>query len=148
MRFLIDTNVLLAATMKELPNHSKSRDFVEGVLSSDNPWCLSWVNVYEYLRVITHPRVFKRPLKWSEAKTQADTLLSHPYLDILIETNRHLKALEKATLGAGSVSGNFVHDCHVAALMLEHDVRRIVTYDTHFRRFPDIEAVFPEDLTI
>jgi predicted nucleic acid-binding protein len=70
-------------------------------------------------------------------------LLAHPTLEILGETERHLAALELVAGEAGSVSGNFVHDCHLGALMHEHDVRQIITFDTHFRRFPGIEVVQP-----
>ena len=146
MRFLIDTNILLQATIEELPKHSQCRDFIEGVLNSDEPWCLTWVNIYEYLRVITHPRVFARPLKWDDARAQIEVLLAHPYLDLISETDRHLKTLDEVVDKAGSVSGNFVHDCHIATLMQEYDLRQIVTYDTHFRRFQNIDVVFPEDI--
>ena len=41
------------------------------------------------------------------------------------------------------LSGNLMHDAHTAALMREHGIRRIVTRDTDFHRFPFLEAVDP-----
>jgi len=148
MRVLVDTNVLLAATVRQLPAHAESREFAERLLSSAAPWCLSWVNIYEYLRVATHPRVFSKPLKWTEARAAVSQFLASPQLEILSETPSHLATLEKVVAEAGSVSGNFVHDCHVAALMREHDVRRIVTFDTHFRRFSKIDVATPRDVDL
>ncbi len=143
MRFLVDTNVLVSATFAELPGHDESVTFVARVLASMEPWCLAWVVVYEYLRVVTHPQVFARPLSWADAIRQAHRLLEHPSLQVLAETERHVAVLDAVVRDAGGASGNFVHDCHIAALMAEHDARRIVTYDSHFRRFPGIEVVKP-----
>ena len=145
MRPLVDTNVLLAATFEELAGHAVGRVFLDRVLHGDRPWCLSWVNVYEYLRVSTHPRVFQRPLAWDEALAQVASLLAHPRVTLLQETDRHLDVFENVVQKAGGASGNFVHDCHIAALMNEHDVGRIVTADSHFRRFPGLEVLAPEE---
>ena len=139
-RFLVDTNVLLAATFEELPSHEAARTLMERIFASDDPWCLSWVNVYEYLRVATHARVFARPLPFTDALRQVEEALGHPGLTVLTETQRHRTMLRRAVTDAGGARGNFVHDCHVAALMLEHDVRLVITEDRHFRRFTFIEA--------
>jgi toxin-antitoxin system PIN domain toxin len=143
VRLLVDTNVLLAATIRQLPAHAECRAFAERLLSSSSPWCLSWVNIYEFLRVATHPRVFSKPLRWSEARAALAPFLEHPRLELIVETPGHRAALERVVEDAGSVAGNFVHDCHLAALMHEHDVRRIVTLDTHFRRFARLDVVGP-----
>lgn len=41
------------------------------------------------------------------------------------------------------LSGNLFHDAHTATLMLEHGIRRIVTRDMDFHRFPFLEVVDP-----
>jgi len=145
MRFLVDTNVLVAATVEALPEHTASCAFVEAVVRGTDPWCLCWVNVYEFLRVVTHPRVFQRPLRWEQALLQVKSLLGHPALEVLAETPRHVEILTRVVAEAGGASGNFVHDCHVAALMAEHDVRRIVTFDAHYRRFVGLNVVSPAE---
>jgi hypothetical protein len=138
---------LLAASIRQLPAHAECRAFAGRLLGASTPWCLSWVNVYEFLRVATHPRVFSRPLNWSDAVAAISPFLSHPRIELIVETPDHRSALEKTAAEAGSVSGNFVHDCHLAALMREHDVRRIVTFDTHFRRFEHLEVVRPSEVS-
>jgi toxin-antitoxin system PIN domain toxin len=148
VRLLVDTNVLLAATIRQLPEHAECRAFAERLLSAASPWCLSWVNVYEFLRVATHPRVFSKPLLWPEASAALAPFLSHPRLELIVETPGHHAALERVVEDAGSVAGNFVHDCHLAALMHEHDVRRIVTLDTHFRRFGRLEVEHPREASL
>lgn len=143
MRVLVDTNVLVAATFPDVEAHPTALDFLTRLLAANRPWCLAWMNVYEYLRVVTHPRVFASPLSWRRALEQVEALLDHPWIEILPEGDRHVACLRDVAAKAAPVSGNFVHDCHLAALMREHDVRRIVTLDSHFRRFPDLEVVHP-----
>ena len=41
------------------------------------------------------------------------------------------------------ISGNLMHDAHIAVLMLEHGVSRICTRDTDCRRFPFLEPLDP-----
>ena len=40
-------------------------------------------------------------------------------------------------------AGNLVSDAHLTALMLENEVKTILTSDRDFRRFPRIEARDP-----
>lgn len=143
MRYLLDTNVLVGASFLEAPQHEDCLAVVQKTLAGRQPWCLSWVNVYEFLRVATHRKVFPRPLSFQSAKRQMQNLLDHPTIELLQETPRHLEVLDEVSALAGSVSGNFVHDCHLAALMREHDVKRIITLDTHFRRFGIFEVLSP-----
>ncbi len=135
--------------MKEVSGHASAINLVIKVLEGDDPWCLSWVNVYEFLRVTTHHRVFPRPLTFDDAFSQIEILLTHPACEILQETPRHAKVLVELAERARPVSGNFVHDCHIAALMMEHDVRGIVTFDSHFRRFaPFINVLTPDEASV
>jgi len=135
MRFLVDTNVLVAAAMSGLPQHREAYEFMRTEVAGAKHWCLSWVNVYEFLRVTTHRKVFPKPLSWQDAYTRMAKLMEHQGLEILAETDSHFRVAKEVAAAAGSVSGNFVHDCHVAALMVEHEVQRIVTYDSDFRKF-------------
>lgn len=45
------------------------------------------------------------------------------------------------------VSGVQVHDARLAAVMKTHGIARIVTFNvSDFDRFPDIEAVHPDEI--
>ena len=39
--------------------------------------------------------------------------------------------------------GTFFHDAHLAALCLEHGIRKIATTDIEFRKFPFLEVIDP-----
>jgi toxin-antitoxin system PIN domain toxin len=146
MRFLVDTNILVAASVKEVSYHLDAVTFIKKILTIQKPWCLSWINIYEFLRVVTHAKVLPKPISFDAALKQLELLITHPTCEILKETNRHPSVLKQVTAQAGIISGNFVHDCHIATLMREHDVGTIVTNDTHFRRFGNwINVVLAED---
>ena len=41
------------------------------------------------------------------------------------------------------VTGNLIHDAHIAALCFEHGVRALITGDRDFSRFPALTIVNP-----
>ena len=103
---------------------------------------VSWNIVYEFLRIITHPRVLRRPWSAPQAWEFVAAVLAAPALEVLIPTARHA-AIAAQTVGElAELRGNLLHDAHTAILMREHGVRRIVTRDTDFHRFPFLT---PED---
>ena len=62
-------------------------------------------------------------------------ILGSPTLVLLSETERHADVLTTMIKTSG-VSGNLVHDAHIAALCVEHGVRELITGDRDFSRFP------------
>lgn len=41
------------------------------------------------------------------------------------------------------VTGNLIHDAHIAALCLEHGVKKLLTGDRDFLRFPGLRVTNP-----
>lgn len=105
---------------------------------------MTWVNVFEYLRAVTHRRLVRpAPLTIEKALENVQALPSSPAVSRLDPGRRHLEVFSDVCREAAPVEGNFVHDCRVAAIMREHGVARILTRDTQFRRIPGIEVVDP-----
>lgn len=143
---LVDTNVLLYAINKDAERHTTSRQFIEWVVNGSQPWALSWGIAYEFLRVATHPRVFRRPLSVGRAYEFLDAILLCDHCVLLTETIYHQKVMQDAIGEVHRVSGNSIHDLHHAILMREHGIKDIVTYDSDFRAFPWIVVCRPEDI--
>ncbi|MFH1437755.1 MAG: TA system VapC family ribonuclease toxin [Pseudomonadota bacterium] len=141
MRVLVDTNILLHAINRDSDRHSSCRGFIEQVSGGVDPWCLTWSIIYEFLRVSTHKSVFPNPLPPDQSVDTVNRLLSSSTLEMLLETEKHRQYLDRAYRAAGPIRGNTFHDCHIASLMLEHDVKYIATMDRHFRLFPFVEIV-------
>ena len=141
--FVVDTNILLYAADESMPEHDTCRGLLEEWRRQSPVWYLTWGIVYEFLRVVTHPRVFRNPWNINDAWGFIQALLASRGLKILVETRRHPESVEDVLKELSHISGNLVFDMHTAILMKEHGVARIYTRDTHFHRFPFLEVIDP-----
>ena len=133
--FLVDTNVLLHAVNRDSPCHEAARESLESFMNGPEQWCLTWSIVYEYLRVATHPRVFKKPLTLEDAYDSILPVLQTGNCFLLSETEEHQHVLEQSKKQIHRLCGNVLHDLHIAVIMREHGVQEIVTRDHDFKAF-------------
>lgn len=140
---LVDTNILIHASNHDDPLHACCAAWLDEQRSGPDAWFLTWGVLYEYLRVVTHPRVLEKPLSATEAWRFVEALRSSPSLEILVETDRHADVLASILESMPNLAGNILHDVHTAALMKEHGVSRIATRDTDFHRFTFLEPFDP-----
>jgi predicted nucleic acid-binding protein len=54
---LLDTNILVYATIPGFEEHSRARGLLEDVFADDKFYCVTWVNILKYLRTVTHRRL-------------------------------------------------------------------------------------------
>ncbi|NHA15076.1 PIN domain-containing protein [Thioalkalivibrio sp. XN279] len=141
--FVVDTNVLLYAADADSEYHAPCRDLVEQARIQAAPWFLTWGICYEFLRVSTHPRVYRSPWTNAAAWRFIETLLASPSLSVLTATRRHAAVLRQCLDELPEARGNLMHDLHTATLMREHGIARIVTRDTDFHRFGFLEVIDP-----
>jgi len=138
----VDTNVLVYAEVKSTPQHRRAVEVLARLAGGGASWAIPWPCLYEFLRVVTHPRVFDPPVPVEIARADLRAVLASPSLHLLSETDRHAAVLDEI-LRESSASGNLVHDAHIAALCREHGVRELVTGDADFGRFRGIEVTNP-----
>ena len=141
--FLVDTNALVYAADESSPFHSRCYELLEKWRRQVPAWYLSWGIIYEFLRVSTHPRVFRNPWPGKQAWSFIEAILAVPSLGILLPTDRHALVVSEILEKNPYVSGNLMHDLHTAALMKEHGIKRIYTRDTDFHRFSFLEPIDP-----
>jgi len=141
--FVVDTNILVHAADADTPLHSCCLELLEHWRRQAPPWYLTWGILYEFLRVTTHPRVFRRPWPAPQAWRFVENLLGSPSIGILVPTDRHAEVAARIVSELPHLRGNLMHDAHTAALMREHGISRIYTRDTDFHRFPFLEPVDP-----
>jgi toxin-antitoxin system PIN domain toxin len=141
--FVVDTNVLLYAADRDAPAHGRCRELIESWRASARAWHVTWPIVYEFLRVITHPRVYRRPWTAKGAMQFVDAMLAAPGLAVLSPTERHAENLSELLRKMPALAGNVMYDVHTVTLMREHGVRAIYTRDADFHRFPGIEVIDP-----
>lgn len=141
--FVVDTNVLLYAADVRAPEHARCRALLERWRTQQGAWYLTWGICYEFLRVVTHPRVLRHPWTGQAANEFLAAVQQSPGLGMLLPTERHAAVLAEVLAEVPLIAGNLWHDVETAVLMREHGVRRICTRDTDFGRFPFLEAVDP-----
>ena len=141
--FVVDTNVLLYAANRDAPQHEQCRGLLERWRKRQEPWFLTWGICYEFARVATHPRVLEHPWSSDSAWRHIESLLASRALSVLTETDRHAAIVRTVIDETPALRGSLFHDAHIAILMREHGIRRIVTNDTDFHRFGFVEVVDP-----
>lgn len=138
----LDTNILVYAKRGEVAEHDRALELLRELAEGERPWALPWPCVYEFLRVVTHPRVFDPPTELEAALSDVESLLGSPSLVLLGEGPTHFEHLRQLAAPARS-SGNLVHDAHIAALCIEHGVSELLTRDRDFARFPRLRLRDP-----
>lgn len=141
--FVVDTNVLVYAADEAADEHEACRALLESWRTQPLPWYTTWNILYEFLRVTTHPRVFRTPWTVSAAWRFVESLLASSALGVLVPTRRHPEIAALTLAEVRGLRGNLLHDTHTAVLMREHGIRRLYTRDHDFQRFPFIEVLDP-----
>lgn len=131
----IDTNVLVYSEIISSTHHQTARTLLTELAEGRAPWAIPWPCVYEFLRVVTHPRVFSPPVPLALALEDLEQILASPTLVLLSETERHAEVMSTVVRESG-VTGSLLHDAHIAALCIEHGVSELITGDRDFSRFP------------
>jgi toxin-antitoxin system PIN domain toxin len=138
---LVDANLLIYAIDADSPHHTRSRRWLEEVLSSDTPVGLPWLVVLAFLRITTRAGIMRKPLSPEQAVGFVDDWLAQPYVVLMGPSEHHWAVLRNLLLAAGT-AGNLTSDAHVAALAIEHGCE-IASADNDFRRFPGVVLVNP-----
>ena len=142
MSYTIDANLLLYASNRDCDEHEPARQFIEDRGHDPDLLCLAWSTLSAYLRISTHPSIFRNPLAPDQAWANIQALIALPRTRITTEEDDfsdHYQRLAQETI----IRGNLVPDAHLAALMHQHGVRKIYTNDTDFRRFSFLEVINP-----
>ena len=140
----VDTNVLVYAEIETSPFCARARALLKRLSEGRGPWALPWPCLYEFLRVVTHPRVYRPPVPVDRARADLSMILASPSLVLLSQTERHAEILQEVLAESG-VAGNLVHDAHIVALCREHGVDELLTADRDFHRFRGLRIRNPFD---
>ena len=82
-----DVNVLVAAARSDHPQHAVARAWLEKTLAgteSDTPCTLMPMVLAGFLRLVTSPKIFKRPTPIEEAIGFVDALLTLPLVEMAV----------------------------------------------------------------
>jgi toxin-antitoxin system PIN domain toxin len=129
--------VLISAHRAELPRHLAARSALRNLAEGPQPWGLPVFCIAEFVRVVTHLRVFEPPTSLEQALRFVAALLAAPTLRLLSPGPRFPELFELCAR-QGDARGNLAFDAQIAAVCLEHGARDLWTLDRDFSRFPDL----------
>ena len=140
----VDTNILVYAHRTEAPKHDLARQWLIYLSEGETPWGLPVFCLGEFLRVVTHRRVFDPPSTLLQATTAIENLLASPSIRLLNPGPRYSARLLEIVRSA-EITGNIVFDAQIAAVCQEQGVDTLLTEDRDFGRFgrPKVKLLEP-----
>lgn len=138
---LVDLNVLLYAVNADAAQHVPIRAWWEAALNGEEPIALASVVILGFLRLSTHPRVFREPLTAQQALNKVDNWLAQPPVRILTESAEQWRIL-RGLLHDSGTAGNLTTDAHLASLAIAHGAV-LVSCDVDFQRFAKLQWMHP-----
>jgi toxin-antitoxin system PIN domain toxin len=139
----VPPNVLVSAHRPEAPDHDRVRQWLEDARTSPQPLGLPAATLSGFLRVVTHPRVFREPTPLKTALASAEALRRGPASRDVGPGERHWSIFRQLCEAVGA-RGNLVPDAYLAAIAIEHGAT-LVTVDRGFARFPELRWSHPLD---
>lgn len=136
----VDTNVLVYADREESPLHARALAALRRLAGGREAWAVPVFCIGEFLRVVSHDRVFDPPTPVLEAMASLESLLASPSARLLVPGEHYLPLLRRV-LEESAVRGNLVFDAQIAAICIEHGATTLLTEDRDFTRFPGITAL-------
>jgi uncharacterized protein len=130
----VDTNILVYAHREELSKHAAARARLVELAEGNAPWALPVFVLGEFLRVITHPKLFHPPFSAAEACEAISRVLASPSLVVLHPDSAYPELLLVAIREAAA-TGNLIFDAQIVALCRAAGVRELLTEDRDFARF-------------
>lgn len=137
----VDVNVLVYAHRLESPDHDLYREWLDAARKGNEPLGLSDLVASGFLRVVTHPRIFREPTPIDVALQFIDALKSSPATTSFFPGERHWEIFIDLCRRVGA-KGNLIPDAFLAAMAIEHGTTW-VSADRGIARFPDLRLLHP-----
>lgn len=145
MSWLLDTNVLLRIADGQSSEHKIAAAAVEQLLARNSSVFIAVQVLVEFWAVATRPEAVNG-LGWrSEIAAEAVQALREQFP--ILDDSPDILGCWLELVRRCQVTGKGAHDAHLAALLLVHDVRQLLTFNTaDFPHHWGVEAVHPEEV--
>jgi uncharacterized protein len=142
MTYSIDLNILLYAVDTESPFYTRAAAFFPACLDNQDTCCLTWDVLYGFIRITTHPAIFKSPLPPETALANINALISHPRVETLGPNAESWKIFQRLA-GEFPLRGNLVSDAVTASILEANGIKKIHSHDRDFWKFPYLKPMDP-----
>ncbi len=141
--FLVDVNILVYAHRTDAPMHAQYRDWLDEMINADAAYGMSDLVLSGFLRVVTHPRVFRDPTPLETALAFITEVRERPNCVAVAPGDRHWELFTRLCRAVGA-RGSLVPDAYLAAMAIESGTEWITT-DRDYARFPGLRWRNPLD---
>ena len=138
---LPDVNVLVYAFRPDATDHEQYRAWLDRTVNGEASYACSDLVLSGFVRVVTHPRIFREPSSPAEAMSFARAVRDQPTCRQVFPSGQHWSIFTKLCEHAGA-KGNLVSDAFLAALAIESGCEW-VTADRDYARFPGLRWQHP-----
>lgn len=135
--------MLVYAHRVDAPGHPRYRTWLSEVIQSDGAYGMSDLVLSGFLRIVTHPRVFRDPTPLDTALVFAAEVRDRPNCISISPGERHWDIFTRLCRAVGA-RGSLVPDAYLAALAIEAGAEWITT-DRDYARFPGLRWRHPLD---
>jgi toxin-antitoxin system PIN domain toxin len=133
---LVDANVLVYAANHSASEHDAARGWLDQQMNGRARVGLPWPSLLAFVRLVTNPVIFRRPVPVAEAWRQVEQWLACDAVWTPEPTIHHGEILGRL-MRLPLMTSRLVPDAHLAALAIEHGLKLCST-DGDFARFPDL----------
>ena len=134
----LDTNILIELLNSSLAAHDETTNALEN-LTDD--LCTTQTNIGEVLRLLTHQKVFTKPLKIKSAVELLSDFIDAKSIRILEDDPDWWRTLPDLDKEIQNLSGNHVFDAKIAACLKSNGIKRIFTKDSDFRKYSFLQPI-------
>lgn len=129
----------MAAQREEISYHKSALRRLTSLAEGRDPWALPVFCAGEFVRVVTHTKVFDPPTSLDDALSAIDHLSQSPSFRLLCPGENYLSFFQDVCRQS-KARGNLIFDAQIVALLREHGVDTILTEDRDFTRFSGVRV--------
>lgn len=133
---ITDVNILIFATDRQSPFHTRVASWWNAALNDDEAIGLPWIAISGFLRIATNTRLFPHALTVEEAVGRVEAWMGRPQVQLIHEAPNHWPIFREFLQGMGA-GGNRTTDAHLAALAVSRGAT-LVSCDNGFGRFKQL----------
>lgn len=126
-----DVNILIAASRSDHPHHAPALRWLQQALSGTETLVILPMVAAGFLRLVTHPKIFKKPTPARHALEFMQALLAQPGVRMTAVGDEW--SILADLCSARKLVGNAVPDAWIAAAVKDQ-MEHLVTFDKDFRR--------------
>jgi len=140
--YSIDANIFIYAAIKGNERQTAAEEFLNRILSTQEPCLLCWETLHAFIRIVTNPSIFAKPMVFSKACEYAEQVIRLAQVEMLSPTAESFRIFS-GYAEIMPLKGKIVSDAIIASQLEAAGVRTIYTNDRDFSKFPALKPKNP-----